>query len=57
MSRVRLGIIGFGEAGYYLSKDFTRDNLSVYAYDICLYEGNAKSNLVRAGQEKTKLYW
>ena len=45
---MRLGIIGFGEAGYYLSKDFTRDNLSVYAYDICLYEGNAKSNLVRA---------
>lgn len=45
---MRLGLIGFGEAAYYLSKDFKCDDLEIYAYDICLHANNERSHLIQA---------
>lgn len=44
---IKIGLVGFGEAGYYVSKDFPRDQVEVYAYDSNAKGGDPRAEKVR----------
>lgn len=44
---LNLGLIGYGEAGYYLTSEFTEGTVSVYAYDVVATQGGDRADLIR----------
>ncbi len=43
---LKLGIIGFGEAGYYLTKEFVENSVQIFAYDSVVTGGGDRAALV-----------
>lgn len=45
---LNLGLIGYGEAGYYLTSEFKEDTVKVYAFDVVATQGGEKAELIKS---------
>lgn len=44
---IHIGLVGFGEAGYHISKDFPKDKVALYAYDAIATQDTPRAVKVR----------